>query len=106
MRCALCLSVVVLLCAAAADAQLLTGAGSVHGIVRDPYYEGLPGADVVLTNKALRIARLREPSLDGMFLAPSLPPGPATSSPSNAKASSVGIPRSSKSAWAKPWFSR
>lgn len=76
MRCAVCLSVVVLLCAAAAEAQLLTGAGSVHGIVRDPYYEGLPGADVVLTNKALRVERLMETSLDGMFLAPSLPPGP------------------------------
>ncbi len=75
MRCVLFLSVAVLLLAPVAEAQVLTGSGTVHGIVLDPYHEGLPGADVRLTNPALRVQRLMETTLDGHFMAPAVPPG-------------------------------
>jgi Outer membrane receptor for ferrienterochelin and colicins len=55
-------------------AQSAAGAGTVNGVVRDPDGEGLPGADVILTNEAMGLRRATETTIDGVFDVPALIP--------------------------------
>ena len=71
----LTLLVILLLCPSSAPAQTAAGAGTVNGVVRDSYGDGLPDAEVILTNDSLGFRRRMETTLDGVFDAAALPPG-------------------------------
>ncbi len=64
----------LLLVPAGAPAQTAAGAGVVNGIVRDHYGEGLPDAEVTLTNDSMGLRRVMETTIDGLFDAGGLPP--------------------------------
>lgn len=57
-------------------AQPVAGSGVVSGVVLDSYGEGMPDAEVVLENEAIGVRRLMRTSMDGVFEAAGLPPGP------------------------------
>jgi hypothetical protein len=74
MRGTLILSLLVFLVSSSSPAQTPAGTGSVNGTVRDPYGEGLPGVEVVLTNEDMNIHLTVETTIDGLFDMPGLPP--------------------------------
>lgn len=70
----LTLLAVLLLVPTGAPAQTAAGAGVVNGVVRDHYGEGLPDAEVILTNESMGFQRVMETTIDGLFDAAGLPP--------------------------------
>ncbi|MCC7176050.1 MAG: TonB-dependent receptor [Bryobacterales bacterium] len=74
MRFLLTLVMVLALLPSDAPAQTAAGTGSVSGVIHDPDGEGLPGAEVVLTNEALGFRREMESTIDGRFDAAGLFP--------------------------------
>jgi len=70
----LVLSVVVLSCPGAANAQDLAGQGALRGTVVDQAGAPVPNATVVLRNDAIGLVRNLQSSSDGGFQAASLPP--------------------------------
>ena len=67
MRSLLTLAIFLNLLTVGALAQTAAGTGTVNGTVRDPDGEGLPGADVILTNQATGFRRAMETTIDGVF---------------------------------------
>ncbi|MGA3017954.1 MAG: carboxypeptidase regulatory-like domain-containing protein [Bryobacteraceae bacterium] len=74
MRRTLAGSLLALLCSAAIYAQAVPGAGSVTGIVRDQYGDGIPEVTLVITNPSLGVTRTIMTSDEGLFNAPGLVP--------------------------------
>src|ERR1017187_5727641 len=74
MRRTLAGSLLALLCSTAMYAQAVAGAGSITGIVRDQYGDGLPAVTLVITNPSLGINRSIMTSDEGLFNAPGLVP--------------------------------
>jgi hypothetical protein len=74
MRRTLAVSLLALLCSAAIYAQVVPGAGTITGIVRDQYGDGIPEVTLVITNIPLGITRSIMTSDDGLFNAPGLVP--------------------------------
>ena len=75
MKAKLSLFLLPLVCATALQAQAVAGFGAIAGTLRDPYGDGLPDTSVVITNDTLGVKRTLTTTDDGMFLAPTLPPG-------------------------------
>ncbi|MGQ9634024.1 MAG: carboxypeptidase regulatory-like domain-containing protein [Bryobacteraceae bacterium] len=75
MRVVLTLCLVLVLFSGEAPAQTAMGSGTVRGIVRDSYGDGLPDAVVTLSNDSLGFQRVMETTLDGVFDAPWVIPG-------------------------------
>jgi hypothetical protein len=68
----------ILLCASAAGAwaQAVLGSGVVSGVVLESEESGMPDAEVIVENQALGVRRVVLTSLDGVFEATGLIPGP------------------------------
>jgi len=75
MKVKVALFLLSLACAMTAQAQSVAGFGAVAGTLRDPYGDGLPDTSVVISNDTLGVNRTLMTTDDGMFLAPTLPPG-------------------------------
>src|SRR5215469_765626 len=77
MRLGIVVSLVSLLCPVCTFAQSPLGWGTVSGqVIEAGSHDGLPDAQVILTNQALGFRRVMRTSDDGFFSAPSVPPAP------------------------------
>jgi hypothetical protein len=74
MRGVLVLSLLALFAPGSLPAQTPAGTGSVKGTVRESSGEGLPGAEVILTNAEMSLRLVMDTTIDGLFEAPALPP--------------------------------
>jgi Carboxypeptidase regulatory-like domain len=74
MRRTLAATLLALVCSTAIYAQAVIGDGTVTGIVRDQYGDGIPEVTLVITNPTLGITRSIMTSDDGLFNAPGLTP--------------------------------
>src|SRR5271157_4929058 len=74
MRRTLAGSVLALLCSTAIYAQAVAGSGSITGIVRDQYGDGIPEVTLLIANPSLGITRTIMTSDEGLFNAPGLVP--------------------------------
>src|SRR5215469_432421 len=77
MRLGIVVSLVSLLCPVCTFAQSPLGWGTVSGqVIEAGSHDGLPDAQVVLSNDALGFRRVMRTSDDGFFSAPAVPPAP------------------------------
>src|SRR5215472_15179112 len=75
MRLGIAVSLVSLLCPVCTFAQSPLGWGTVSGqVIEAGSHDGLPDAQVVLTNEVLGFRRVMRTSDDGFFSAPAVPP--------------------------------
>lgn len=72
----LLLTTLVILWSIAAWAQSIAGSGVVGGVIQESPGNGLPDAAIVIENDAIGITRSVDSSLDGVFEAVGLVPGP------------------------------
>src|ERR1039458_2458420 len=95
MRRTLAVSLFALVCSTAVHAQAVSGAGTITGLVKDMYGDGIPEVTIAITNKVVGVKRTMITSDNGIFYLPSLVP---------ASSYSLKVTRKGYADWELPSF--